>query len=612
MKHAEPEPDSEMMHGRKGLVQNQARWLGPARLAIGLFWGLGMWGLLRTAFGPEADRSWPATQAEAFGPLLIVFAYLPVVALASVGRLRPVTAIVWLGVVAVGLGLLGLHDVARQSAETLTSPPFLTPPALGFLAVTLFIAHHLIAPADAERRWVASFPTYFDQAWKAGVQLALSLGFTATFWLLVFLGAALFMVIGLDFLLELIREPAFAFPVSGFVFALAVHLADVRDGLIRGVRTVGLMLLSWLLLLLTVLVGGFLLALPFTGLDGLWETGNATSLVLAAAAALIVLINTAYQDGRANNLPPAVLRLAVRVAAILLSPLLLIAFWGLGLRIGQHGLTPDRIIALACAIVGALHALGYGLAALVPFVRGGSPWMKALETTNLTGAVLTVAVILSLFSPLADPARLSVDDQLARLARGAIQPDRFDYRFLRFESGQAGQAALEKLVQSPNPEIARRARAAQDATDRYNAEALTSEGTDLLSAIEPWPQGTVLPPEFLSSLSGSNMPTGCSVPGDCVATRLDLNGDGFDEILVATNYNIGLYVRARDGNWRNEGSYPLLRCPGEPAADGRAVLRSGVIQPLPSSWPELSTGGRFSSRLNSFNPCVSEANQKGP
>src|SRR5690606_23484623 len=127
-----------------------------------------------------------------------------------------------------------------------------------------------------------------------------------------------------------------------------------------------------------------------------WRTGSATALVLSAAASLIILINTAYQDGRADNLPPAALRLAVRVASVLLTPLILIAVWGLSLRIGQHGLTPDRIIAAACALVGAVYAAGYGWAAISPFWRRAA-WMKPLERTNVVAAVLTVGIILALF-----------------------------------------------------------------------------------------------------------------------------------------------------------------------------------------------------------------------
>jgi hypothetical protein len=99
----------------------------------------------------------------------------------------------------------------------------------------------------------------------AGVQLALSIGFAGAFWLLLFLGAALFKVIGLTFLGDLIQKTWFAFPLTGLAFATAVQLTDVRDGLIRGVRAVALMLLSWLLLVMTVLAAGFLAALPFTG-----------------------------------------------------------------------------------------------------------------------------------------------------------------------------------------------------------------------------------------------------------------------------------------------------------------------------------------------------------
>ncbi|MDP2117852.1 MAG: DUF4153 domain-containing protein, partial [Brevundimonas sp.] len=436
--------------GRDSLGRAPSPVLGPIRLGIGLLQGLGLFWLHRASDGVA---TWPATQPLLFGPLLLVVGFLPVMLLAAVGRLRLTTLVIWTVVAGVALALLGLHDIARQSAETLGHPPFLSPPVILSAAAALFIAHHLVAPADMERRRIAGYPAYFDTATKSLVQLALSIGFTGAFWALLHLGAALFRIIGLDFLEDLLRKDWFFIPVSFVVFAVAVHLTDVRDGLIRGVRTVGLMLLSWLLLVMTVIVAGFVAALPFTGLQGLWETGAATALVLSAVAALVVLINAAYQDGRPDNRPPAVLRVAARVAAVLIAPLVVIAFWGLALRIGQYGLTPDRIIAGACALVGAAFALGYGWAALSPFWRR-SDWMRPLERTTIGAAVLALVLILALFSPLLDPARLSVMDQVARLERGAVTPDKFDYSFLRFESGKAGQAALERLTRSSNPAVA--------------------------------------------------------------------------------------------------------------------------------------------------------------
>lgn len=566
--------------GRNSLGGAASPVLGPIRLGIGLLQGLGLYGLHRSA---DNDlMTWPATNPLVFGPLLLVVAFLPLVLLAGVGRLRPVTLAIWTVVAGVALALLGLQDIARQSAETLRHSPFLSAPVILFAAAALFISHHLVAPADRERRRIASFPAYFDTTWKAGVQLAMSIGFTGAFWILLHLGAALFKVIGLDFLEDLLRKDWFSIPVTFVVFAVAVHLTDVRDGLIRGVRTVALMLLSWLLLVMTVLAAGFLAALPFTGLNGLWETGSATSLVLAAAAALIILINTAYQDGRPDNLPPLVLRIAVRVAAVLITPLIVIAVWGLSLRIGQYGLTPDRIIAAACVLVGAAYALGYGWAALSPFWRKDD-WMRPLERTNVWTAILTVAVILALFSPLLDPARLSVTDQVARLQRGAVTPDRFDYRFLRFESGKAGQAALARLARSTNPDIAARARTARLAKDRYDDAALAPLRPQL---IEMSPAGSALPADFLTSTEGRAL-RDCDAAGQCVAALQDINGDGAAEVLLARSHGVQVFARLQPGRWTVVGSFDQVICQGRGFADPRAAFRAGRSAVVPPAWPEI-------------------------
>jgi len=565
--------------GRDSLGRAPSPVLGPIRLGIGLLQGLGLFWLHRASDGVA---TWPATQPLLFGPLLLVVGFLPVMLLAAVGRLRLTTLVIWTVVAGVALALLGLHDIARQSAETLGHPPFLSPPVILSAAAALFIAHHLVAPADMERRRIAGYPAYFDTATKSLVQLALSIGFTGAFWALLHLGAALFRIIGLDFLEDLLRKDWFFIPVSFVVFAVAVHLTDVRDGLIRGVRTVGLMLLSWLLLVMTVIVAGFVAALPFTGLQGLWETGAATALVLSAVAALVVLINAAYQDGRPDNRPPAVLRVAARVAAVLIAPLVVIAFWGLALRIGQYGLTPDRIIAGACALVGAAFALGYGWAALSPFWRR-SDWMRPLERTTIGAAVLALVLILALFSPLLDPARLSVMDQVARLERGAVTPDKFDYSFLRFESGKAGQAALERLTRSSNPAVAAGAVAAQKIENRYDVRP--AEEDLPAPTIEMWPTGAApLPTGFVASANSYDLQH-CQPANPCLATRRDLNGDGSMEILIAGQTDMWVFIPEGDG-WSLLGFF-RQRCRGDMRPDPREALRAGRLRAVQPVWPDL-------------------------
>lgn len=583
--------DATEATGRDSLGRTGSPLLVAARLAIGLAQGAALWWLYRSAREPEA-MAWPATQPEIFGPLAMILVMVPILMLAGVGRMRWPVLLGWSLAATAFLALLGWHGVASQGTGEFGSgryPPFLPWPMPLFAATALFIGHHLVLPADMERRWIAAFPTYFDTAWKAGVQLVLSIGFTGAFWLLLFLGAALFDVIGLEFLGELISKDWFSIPVTTVIFATAVHLTDVRDGLIRGVRSVVLMLLSWLLLLMTVLVAGFLAALPFTGLQGLWETGSATALVLSAAATLIILINTAYQDGRADNLPPAILRGAARVAAVLLTPLVMIAFWGLALRIGQHGLTPDRIIATACAVIGAAYAAGYGFAALSPFWRKGAGWMQPLERTNVATAVLEIAVILALFSPIADPARLSVADQVARLERGAVKPDQFDYRFLRFQSGKAGEAALERLTRSSDPVVARSARNVMAVENRWDDTDVGSPNRT--PEFELAPAGATLPAGFAVPVPPTDERARCDKSARCVATVRDLDGDGVVEVLIADERSIALWAKSESSGWGRRGNYRPGWCPGQPKRDARDILRGEPPRFATPRWPDLIIPG---------------------
>jgi hypothetical protein len=570
------------------------RRLGWTRLAIGLIQGLALYLLyLSLARQPWATNElrmlWPATVPGLFAPLVLVFAWLPVVLLGAVGRMRLRTLLIWSVTAAAILALMGWWSVIWGVRPNGLNEPLASPVVFMASAVMLFIAHHLILPADRARRWIAPYPAYFDTAWKAGVQLALSVAFTGAFWLLLFLGAGLFNVIGIDFLSDLIRQDWFSIPVTTLAFSAAVHLTDVKDGLIRGVRTVALMLLSWLMPVMTLITAAFILALPFAGVGRLWDEGYGTGLMLSAAAALIILINAAYQDGEPDGAPPAVLQWAARIAGVLLVPLIGLALWGIALRIGQHGLTPERIIAAACVLVGAVHAVGYAIAAVKP-----GPWMGPLERTNIIGGVVAVAAILALFTPLADPARLSVADQIRRLETGRVSAEDFDYAFLRFDAGRSGREALDRLAASEDAEVARRAGEAREATDRHTFDHLS---TRLSLQIEVLPGSPPLPEDFVQDADGllaGQIPYDrrgtCRNEGDCLAAARDVDGDGAVEWLMANASHVAVYEQAANG-WREVGSYEINACApvGQDTRtqDARELLRGGLTL-APSPLPDLT------------------------
>jgi hypothetical protein len=507
------------------------------RLVTGLAQGLLLYGLY------QADKSkvWPATQREVFAALLMVFLFAPFVVLAGVSALRWRTLAVWKGVaalVAAGLGAYGVWsgDPAARGVDGLGPQTFFA------IAALVFIGHHLVQPADMERRRIARFPTYFDVTWKHGVQGALSLGFTGAFWLLLFLAAALFKLIGVDAIQKLIEHEWFSFPATAVMFAAAVQLTDVRASLVRGVRTVALTLLAWLLPLMALIAAAFLLTLPFTGLEPLWKTKSATAILLTADAFLILLTNAAYQDGTEKT--AVVLKWAARLAGVLLVPITVLAAYGLSLRIGQYGLSPDRIIAAACVLVAAGYAVGYAVAA----VRPGA-WMRTLEPTNIAMAFVVIVVLLALCTPLADPRRLSVNDQVKRLEHGKVTPDAFDYVALRFDGGRFGRGALEALRHDPNPVIRSKAAATAKLEGRpYRTELVA--GPDSFKKIQVYPKGQVLPKSFVGQTwNVEKEPTCLQGYLECQAVLIDTDGDGVAEVLLSASNTFDVFKVDAAGVW---------------------------------------------------------------
>lgn len=315
-------------------------------------------------------------------------------------------------------------------------------------AVIMFIAYALVVAADTAGTYLAPYPAYFRISWKLGIQGNLGVLFAGVLYLVLWIGAELFQLLGLRFLESLLQQAWFNIPVLAMAFAAGLHITDVRDEFVRGVRTLVLTLLSWVLPLLVILLLAFLATLAVKGLAPLWATRSAATLLLGAAALLVILINAVYKSGLAEGPVPRVLRLATAAACLILVPLVAIAAYALALRIQQYGLTERRVLTMAALLVAACYAVGYPWAALER-----NAGMMRIASTNVLAACVTVLVLVALFTPLADPARLAVHSQVARLQSGRVAPDRFDFEYLRSGAGRYGREALAALrtqAEGPN------------------------------------------------------------------------------------------------------------------------------------------------------------------
>lgn len=562
-------------------LQSLLKALGPsgnARVAAGLAQGIVLYGLYRSADA----HIWPSTDPYWRASLTLVFVYVPVLYIQAVGSVRSFNLAIWMAGAAVLLAGLAWHDIWRQWDSAAGSHASVSFALLFFSAIGLFVAHSLVCAADAERKYIARYTAYFDAAWKLGVQLALTFAFVAVFWGVLWLGAVLFSLIELSFIETLIEKSWFAIPATTLATAAAIHITDVRVRLVTDIRGIVLSLLSWLLPLMTLIAVGFIASLLFTGLEPLWATRKAAAILLTAVASVVVLINAAYQNGEPPHHVPFVLRYSEFAAALVLVPLAVLAAYALGLRIDQYGLTVERIITAACVVLALGYAIGYATAAVTSLRQGA--WMQRLEAVNISLAFAVLAILVFLFSPIGDPARLSVDSQMARLASGTVAAGDFDYDYLKTNGGRYGKDALHALVAAEfGAKTGLIRKLAQAALDGYGNLASRQAGVDIGRNVTVYPATRELPRSLLaqdwSRIVGA--PACLTTPErKCDAFFADLDGDGTDELVLTTGNDTffwgAILQVGPDGLWKPVGTVNG-HCSGMLAA-----LKKGEASVVPS------------------------------
>ncbi len=580
------------------------------RLTMGLLQGAVLYGLNQS----NTLNLWPATEPQWFGPLLMLAVFLPLLGISAWGRMTSRGWLTWMAVAAGIVAALAWYDLWRMNplgeGWRVSQGPSRFPSfhAWVFMSAGLFMAHCLVLASAHDGRRVASYATCFDQAWKLGIQHFFSALFVGALWLMLYLGASLFGLIGLDFLQELLRKSWFNLLVSTFALAWALHLTDVKPEIVRGIRGLVLVLLSWILPVVAALATGFLLSLPFTGLGLLWATRHATSVLMITAAALVVLINTAFQNGERSEQVNRAVRACARLGCVLLLPLVGLAVYALGLRVAQHGWSVDRIIACACQLVAACYALGYAWAA----VSRTGVWLAPIAWVNVRVTWVMLATLLALFSPVADPSRLAVADQLDRLRDGRITADQLDYRYLRFETGRHGLEALYLLAEGRvgGAQAASAARGAQRAlqmkryeavSERENRSDLTMDAKAVRTNIKAvWPQGAQLPDTFVQTAwhlesrqgaYGSGIPS-ClrKLEASCEAVLLQMDDDPALEVLIIQRLPQSvavLFDQAADQSWQVAATLPshLASC-----EDHVERLREGRFDLVAPRYKDLKLG----------------------
>lgn len=409
----------------------QEEWpLRPWLLAaIGALAGLAIWHLL--------DVMGTITVPWRTGLAAFVF----FAALATGFVLRPVRQ-AEAAVFALGLGAVmgSIAWLAARAGDRYAGEEFAFAAGVFFsaLAVPLFQADF------HRRRWATPYAEAHFHVWTDAISAGGAAAFMLLSFALLWLLHGLFSLVGITIIEDLIRDGWFVAMFFGGTFGAALGVLRNQVGVIGTLQRVVMLVFALLAVPFAAAILVFLVILLFSGGDALWNaTDSATPVLLACAVGCFVLANAVVRDDDAARSRNPAMQAAALALALAILPLTVFAGVSMGIRVGQHGLSPERLWALVAIAI----STAYGIAYWAALARGRmAGWAHHLRRANLHLAVATCAVALVLAFPLLDFGAVSARNQVARLERGAVSAQEFDFTALRWDFGDAGRRALDRLA----------------------------------------------------------------------------------------------------------------------------------------------------------------------
>ncbi|NBO75126.1 MAG: hypothetical protein EBV29_10880 [Gammaproteobacteria bacterium] len=131
-------------------------------------------------------------------------------------------------------GYFAFHDfpvpLNPADLDDIETVRFVGPLLLGWL---LFLS--LVHARVDDGSWHPPYPVLFRSFWGSLCTLAESLLFTGLFWILLFLWAALFDILGNPFFKNVFDDSRFAYPATTVVFAIATQIIGDNQRMVAAV-----------------------------------------------------------------------------------------------------------------------------------------------------------------------------------------------------------------------------------------------------------------------------------------------------------------------------------------------------------------------------------------
>ncbi len=344
------------------------------------------------------------------------------------GRAASLAAIV----AVVAAALLSWAGLRFDTTEAMGSSPF---PFVAVLALMTLPLPFLIAASGPGWR---DYPTLFAQAWGIFVRYSVAMVFVGVVWGVILLSDALFGVVGLTVIEDLMQIDIVPWLVTGTMLGLALAVVQELADVVSPFLVVRLLRLLVPVVLVVLVV--FIAALPMHGLSGLFGGLSVAATLLAMTAAAATLITAAVDQDDLGATEADLMRRATQGLSLVLPAPAVLAAIAVWQRVDQYGWTPDRLFAATAVAL----ALGYGGLYAVAVLRGAG-WMARIRRANTVMALAVIGFAAAWLTPVLNPEAISARSLVGRVADGRTDPAAVDlYELSRW--GRAGAAARDDLA----------------------------------------------------------------------------------------------------------------------------------------------------------------------
>ncbi len=560
-------------------IQPLTRWV---LVGVGFLQGLAFYALLEWL--PDATPQY--LQFMAFS-LLIALPWMLVVIAEDIRDAWPWCLLAGYGLVLAGVAAYtGSQCTAFESTECdgYVALPYIASQVLGWCLLSIVFRTVL-----EQRNTRFAYPVMFKYSWHNFFIVILAGVYALLTWLLLFLGAGLFKLVEIDLFWDTLREEWFALPLTGTALAYGAVVARQQLTVVTTLRRLMRTVIGGMLPLLALIGVCFLLVLPFTGVQPLWDTNRASLLMLWLVAFLLFFSNAAIQYG--DDLQRArVWVLLIRGALIVLPVYLLLTGYALWLRIDQYGWSVARVWGVIVSLVFSGYALCYALG----IVAKWNAWTLTLGRINTLMLAVIIGVLMATNTPLLNVSAIVANSQVSRLLGGESVADEFDYRYINNQLGKPGRAAIEAMLEDPRfktlPDAERLAQAI--ASIDQQGQPLEFSPADHLIRL---PAELEVPEALYASLEVSRLRYQNQCANSyftCYISRLPLREGVVNFVLLmVTNGNLGGQVYEEvDGQWQMVGQL-AQRWPRPGAPGLNPLLDEADISVVEPQWQDIVIGG---------------------